>query len=165
MKLFRSHTTPSIHPTVVSPRKVRQLSTMSSEKCRPATSAVKRIKPVATAYQIACRMRIWVRIFKGGSSVRAPGRGGRRRRGIVRIYSKTGYCIYILKSRCILLMGFSCLKMLWKERGLRGPEILRGAGICHGFLPGGERGNGAFVMSNGSLTFPLFKHNRIGFFS
>ena len=82
IKLFNSQTNPNIHPTVVSPLKLLQLNTRSKEKCFPATSAVNRIKAVATAYHITCRSTIWERIFRGGSSVSAPGRGGRRRRAI-----------------------------------------------------------------------------------
>ena len=80
---FKSHTKLNIHPTVVSPRNVRQLNTISREKCRPATSAVNRISPVATPYHMDCKINICLRIFNGGSSVSAPGRGGRRRRAIL----------------------------------------------------------------------------------
>jgi hypothetical protein len=83
IKLFNSQTTPNIHPTVVSPRRLLQLSTKSREKRLPATSAVNRIRAVATTYQIIWRRTICVRIFRGGSSVSAPGRGGRRRRAMV----------------------------------------------------------------------------------
>jgi len=79
---FSSHTKPSIHPTVVSPLRLRQLNTRFSEKCPPATSVVKSIRPVATPYHMDCNITICLRIFKGGSSVSAPGRGGRRRRAI-----------------------------------------------------------------------------------
>lgn len=80
---FSNQTTPSIHPTVVSPLKPRQLSTKSKLKCLPATSAVNNISAVAATYQIICKRTICVRIFKGGSSVSAPGRGGRRLRAMV----------------------------------------------------------------------------------
>ena len=75
-------TRPSIHPTVVSPRKLRQLSTKSKLKCAPATRAVNRMSTVPSVYHIVCRMRIWLRIFRGGSSISAPGLGGRRRRAM-----------------------------------------------------------------------------------
>lgn len=45
---FNSQTSPNIHPTVVSPLKLLQLSTISKLKCLPATSAVKRIRMNAT---------------------------------------------------------------------------------------------------------------------
>jgi hypothetical protein len=80
---FSNQTSPSIHPTVVSPLKLRQLSTKSKLKCLPATSAVNNISAVAAMYHIICKRTICVRIFKGGSSVSAPGRGGRRLRGMV----------------------------------------------------------------------------------
>ena len=83
---FNNHTNESIHPTVVSPRKERQLNTRSRLKLRPATRAVKRMRAVATAYQMSWRTMICVRIFRGGSSVRAPGRGGRRRRAMMCVY-------------------------------------------------------------------------------
>lgn len=38
---------PKVHPTVVSPRKLRQLSTRSAENGFPAASAAKRIRSVA----------------------------------------------------------------------------------------------------------------------
>lgn len=81
-KEFNNHTKPNIQPTVVSPLKLRQLSTRSMLKLLPATSTVNRIRAVAAAYQMVCRRAIWERIFSGGSSVRAPGRGGRRRRAM-----------------------------------------------------------------------------------
>lgn len=43
MKAFNIHSSPSIHPTVVSPRKLCQLKMRSSVNVRPATSTVKRI--------------------------------------------------------------------------------------------------------------------------
>ena len=43
----RSHTTPNVHPTVVSPRTARQLKISETLNGVPATSAVKRIKSVA----------------------------------------------------------------------------------------------------------------------
>lgn len=81
-KEFKSHTSPSIHPTVVSPLRLRQLSTRSKLKCFPATSAVNRISAVATEYHITCSITICERILRGGSSVSAPERGGRRRRAM-----------------------------------------------------------------------------------
>lgn len=47
MRLFNTHTSPSVHPTVVSPRKVRQLNTRSVLTSFPATSAVKTIRIAA----------------------------------------------------------------------------------------------------------------------
>lgn len=79
IKLFNNQTNPSIHPTVVSPLKLLQLKTKSKLKLLPATSAVKRISSVATVYQMTWSSRICDRILRGGSSVNAPGRGGRRR--------------------------------------------------------------------------------------
>jgi hypothetical protein len=83
IKELSSHTSPSIHPTVVSPLKLRHDSTISNENFFPATKAVNRIKAVAAMYQITWRRTIWEKIFRGGSSVRAPGRGGRRRRAMI----------------------------------------------------------------------------------
>lgn len=83
MNELSSQTNPNIHPTVVSPLRLLQLNTISNENLLPATRAVKRISVVATPYQIVCKSKIWVRILRGGSSVKAPGRGGRRRRAIL----------------------------------------------------------------------------------
>lgn len=58
IKEFNSQTSPNIHPTVVSPLRLRQLSTRSKLKCFPATSAVKSINAVAAVYHIACNMTI-----------------------------------------------------------------------------------------------------------
>lgn len=82
IKLFNIQTNPNIHPTVVSPLNALQLNTKSKLKCFPATSAENNIRTVATAYQILCNNKIWERILRGGSSVSAPGRGGRRRRAM-----------------------------------------------------------------------------------
>jgi hypothetical protein len=46
-KLFSIHTSANVHPTVVSPRRLRQLNSKSSLTCLPATSAVNTIKIVA----------------------------------------------------------------------------------------------------------------------
>ena len=46
-KLSSIQTNPSVHPTVVSPRKLRQLSTKSSENGLPATSTVNNINTIA----------------------------------------------------------------------------------------------------------------------
>jgi hypothetical protein len=46
-KLFNIHTRPSIHPIVVSPRKLFQLKMRSREKTVPATRVVKRMRAVA----------------------------------------------------------------------------------------------------------------------
>lgn len=48
IKEVNNQTKPSIHPTVVSPLRLLQLSTISKLKCLPATSAVKRMRPNAT---------------------------------------------------------------------------------------------------------------------
>jgi hypothetical protein len=85
IKLFSIQTNPNIHPTVVSPLKLLQLKTISILKCFPATSAENNISTVATAYHITCNSSICVRIFRGGSSVRAPGRGGRRLRTMLQM--------------------------------------------------------------------------------
>lgn len=82
MKLFSIQTNPNIQPTVVSPLKLLQLSTISKEKALPATSAVKSISAVPIAYQSTWRITIWLRIFKGGSSEMAPARGGLLRRAM-----------------------------------------------------------------------------------
>ena len=90
---FNSHTSPNIHPTVVSPLKLRQLSTISRLNFFPATSAVNRISSVPAAYQIVCNSTICVKILSGGSSVRAPGRGGRCRRAmavVANVYRRRG---------------------------------------------------------------------------
>lgn len=47
MELLSSQTKLSVHPTVVSPRRLRQLSIRSKEKAVPATSAVNRMRMVA----------------------------------------------------------------------------------------------------------------------
>jgi len=49
IKLFSIHTSPSIHPTVTSPRKLRQLSRRSKLTSLPATRAVKRMRMAAHA--------------------------------------------------------------------------------------------------------------------
>ncbi|KAF4634251.1 hypothetical protein G7Y89_g3856 [Cudoniella acicularis] len=54
IKLFNIHTNPNIHPTVVSPLKLRQLNTKSKLKCLPATSAENKMSMVATPYQMPC---------------------------------------------------------------------------------------------------------------
>lgn len=46
-KLSNNQHSPSVHPTVVSPLKVRQLSTISALNSFPATSVVNRIRTVA----------------------------------------------------------------------------------------------------------------------
>lgn len=46
--LLSTQQSASVHPTAVSPRRLRQLRTRSGEKCLPAASAVKRIRDVAT---------------------------------------------------------------------------------------------------------------------
>lgn len=82
MTEFNNQTSPNIHPTVVSPLKLLQFNTKSKLNFFPATSAVNSINAVAARYHMACSNTICVRIFRGGSSVSAPGRGGRRRRAI-----------------------------------------------------------------------------------
>ena len=47
VRLFRIHTSPSVHPTVVSPRSVAQSKTKSRLNSDPATSAVKRMSTEA----------------------------------------------------------------------------------------------------------------------
>ena len=82
-KLFNIQHNPSVHPTVVSPLRTPQFKIMSRLNFLPATSAENKINTVADKYHITCRRKICVRIFKGGSSVIAPARGGRRRRAML----------------------------------------------------------------------------------
>lgn len=48
-RLFRIQATPSIHPTVTSPLKLRQLKSRAGRTGRPATSAVKMMRMQAEA--------------------------------------------------------------------------------------------------------------------
>jgi hypothetical protein len=48
-KLFNIHTSPSIHPNVVSPLRLSQLKIKLGEKAVPVTRQVKRMRDVAHA--------------------------------------------------------------------------------------------------------------------
>jgi hypothetical protein len=49
MRLLSTHTSPKVQPTVVSPRKLRQLKSRSTLTSLPATMAVKTIRTDAHA--------------------------------------------------------------------------------------------------------------------
>jgi hypothetical protein len=82
IKLSHIQQTPSNHPSVFSPLMLLHPSTISSRNGRPATSTANRTRANPQMYHVVCRSRICVAILRGGSSVSAPGRGGRRRRAM-----------------------------------------------------------------------------------
>jgi len=63
-----------------------------------------------------------VRIFKGGSSVRAPGRGGRRRRTMIVRLLRVEWMAFVMADVFGCMVGFGEVVDFWRARKLNRRE-------------------------------------------